>query len=64
VVTVLVSLVTAPKPVEKLGGLVWGIPDPEAPDPSTIPKPKWWASPKILASIALGITAVLSVIFV
>jgi solute:Na+ symporter, SSS family len=64
VVTVLVSLVTAPKPVDKLGGLVWGVPDPNAPDPASVPKPKWWASPKILGGISLGITAVLSVIFV
>ncbi len=64
VVTVIVSLVTARKPVEELGGLVWGIPDPNAPDPSSVPKPKWWASPKILGAISLGITAVLSVIFV
>ena len=64
VVTVVVSLVTRPKPVEELGGLVWGVPDPEAPDPASIPKPAWWASPKILGGISLGITAVLSVIFV
>ena len=64
VVTVLVSLVTAPKPRDELAGLVWGIPDPKAPDPASIPKPKWWASPKILGGISLGITAVLSVIFV
>ena len=64
VVTVVVSLVTRPKPVEELGGLVWGIPDPNAPDPASVPKPKWWASPKILGGISLGITAVLSVIFV
>ena len=47
-----------------LAGLVWGIPDPKAPDPATVPKPKWWASPKILGGVSLGITAVLSVIFV
>jgi SSS family solute:Na+ symporter len=40
VVTVLVSLVTKPKPVEELAGLVWGVPDPDAPDPATVPKPQ------------------------
>jgi SSS family solute:Na+ symporter len=63
VVTVVVSLATKPKPVEELAGLVWGIPDPKAPDPSSVPKPKWWASPKVLGGISLGITLVLSLIF-
>jgi SSS family solute:Na+ symporter len=63
VVTVLVSLVTKPKPVSELAGLVWGVPDPNAPDPSTIPKPKWWASPKLLGGTAAGIVVVLSFIF-
>jgi solute:Na+ symporter, SSS family len=64
VVTVVVSLVTRPKPREELAGLVWGIPDPDAPDPASVPKPKWWASPKVLGGLSLGITLVLSVIFV
>ena len=64
VVTVIVSLVTKPKPVEELAGLVWGIPDPNAPDPASVPKPKWWASPKVLGGISLGITVVLSMLFV
>ena len=46
VVTVAVSLVTKPKPREELAGLVWGIPDPNAPDPARVPKPEWWASPE------------------
>ena len=64
VVTVLVSLATKPKPVDELAGLVWGIPDPDAPDPASLPRPKWWASPKVLGGISLGITLVLSVLFV
>ena len=52
VVTVLVSLVTKPKPVEELAGLVWGVPDPNAPDPASVPKPKWWASPKLLGGVS------------
>jgi SSS family solute:Na+ symporter len=63
-VTVAVTLVTRPKPREELAGLVYGVPDPNAPDPSKAPKPAWWASPKILGFTALGITAILSLIFV
>jgi SSS family solute:Na+ symporter len=63
VVTVLVTLVTKPKPVSELGGLVWGIPSPDAPDPSTVPKPAWWASPKLLGGTALLIVLVLSIVF-
>jgi SSS family solute:Na+ symporter len=63
VVTVLVSLVTQPKPVSELGGLVWGVPDPNAPDPASVPKPVWWKSPKLLGGGALGIVLVLSIIF-
>src|SRR5690349_14702076 len=63
VVTVAVSLVTKPKPVSELGGLVWGVHDPNAPDPASVPKPVWWKSPKLLGGVALGIVLVLSIIF-
>ena len=63
VVTVAVTLVTRPKPVAELAGLVWGVHDPNAPDPEAVPKPLWWASPKLLATAALGIVVVLSIIF-
>ena len=63
VVTVLVSLVTKPKPVSELAGLVWGVPDPNAPDPASVPKPVWWKSPKLLGGVALGMVLVLSLIF-
>jgi len=63
VVTVVVTLMGEPKPEAELAGLVWGIPDPSAPDPSTLPKPLWWQSPKVLGFGALGITAVLSLVF-
>ena len=63
VVTVLVSMVTKPKPVSELGGLVWGVHDPDAPDPASVPKPAWWASPKLLGGVALGIVLVLSIVF-
>jgi SSS family solute:Na+ symporter len=64
VVTVAVSLVTRPKPVEELAGLVWGVHDPDAPDPASVPKPKWWASPKLLGGVSGGIVVVLSLIFI
>jgi len=63
VVTVIVTLVTKPKPVSELGGLVWGVPSPDAPDPATVPKPAWWASPKLLGGTALLIVLVLSIVF-
>jgi SSS family solute:Na+ symporter len=63
VVTVAVTLVTKPKPVSELAGLVWGVHDPNAPDPDKVPKPAWWASPKLLGGASLGIVVVLSVIF-
>ena len=61
VVTVAVSLATQPKPERELAGLVAGVPNPDAPPPG--PKPVWWESPKILGFGALGITLVLSLIF-
>jgi SSS family solute:Na+ symporter len=63
VVTVIVSLVTKPKPVAELGGLVWGVHDPNAPDPASVPRPPWWASPKLLGGVALLMVLVLSIIF-
>ena len=63
VVTVIVTLVTKPKPVSELAGLVWGVPDPNAPDPASVPKPVWWKSPKLLGGVALGMVLVLSIIF-
>jgi SSS family solute:Na+ symporter len=63
VVTVAVTLVTQPKPVAELAGLVHGIPDPNAPDPRDVPKPLWWQSPKLLGYGALAVTLVLSLVF-
>ena len=63
VVTVAVTLVTKPKPISELGGLVWGVHAPNAPDPATVPKPAWWASPKLLGGVALLIVLVLSIIY-
>jgi SSS family solute:Na+ symporter len=63
VVTVIVTYMGRPKPVAELGGLVWGIPDPNAPDPSTVRRPVWYESPMVLGSGAILIIVVLSVIF-
>ena len=60
-VTVAVSMATRPKPERELAGLVAGVPNPDAPPPG--PKPTWWESPKVLGFTALGITLVLSLIF-
>jgi solute:Na+ symporter, SSS family len=61
VVTVAVSMVTAPKPESELAGLVAGVPNPDAPPPG--PRPTWWESPKVLGYGALGITLILSLVF-
>jgi len=62
-VTVIVTYLGKPKPLAELAGLVWGLPDPDAPDPSTLRKPLWWESPKLLGFGALGLTAALSLVF-
>ncbi|MGZ3714865.1 MAG: sodium:solute symporter family transporter, partial [Ktedonobacterales bacterium] len=64
VVTVIVTLLGKPKPLSELAGLVWGVPDPNAPDPSKTPKPVWWKSPNVLGFGALAIILVLSLIFI
>jgi SSS family solute:Na+ symporter len=59
VVTVAVTLFTKPKPVEELQGLVWGMANVD----ESARKPKWWESPQLLGFSALGIGAVLTIIF-
>jgi SSS family solute:Na+ symporter len=61
VVTVAVTMFTAPKPESELAGLVAGVPDPNAAPKG--PKPQWWESPKLLGAGALLITLILSLIF-
>jgi SSS family solute:Na+ symporter len=64
VVTVAVTLVTKSKPISELKGLVWGVPDPDAPDAAKARPPRtWWENPKVLGFGALGITLVLSLVF-
>jgi SSS family solute:Na+ symporter len=64
VVTVIVTLLTTPKPVSELAGLVWGVPDPAAGDPHAGYVRKWWESPKLLGFTALAIVFVLSLLFI
>jgi solute:Na+ symporter, SSS family len=64
VVTVIVTLVTRPKPVAQLAGLVWGVPDPNAGDPHEGYVRRWWESPKLLGFTALGLVLILSIIFI
>ncbi|GAA0272173.1 sodium:solute symporter family protein [Cryptosporangium japonicum] len=64
VVTVIVTLLTKPKPIDEVKGLVWGVPDPDNPDAADAQNVRrWWESPKVLGFTALGITVVLSIVF-
>jgi solute:Na+ symporter, SSS family len=63
VVTVAVSLVTKPKPVEELRGLVWGM--AEGTDVALSRRDRlWWRNPKVLAAGAIAIVIVLNTIFI
>jgi SSS family solute:Na+ symporter len=64
IVMVIVSLVTRPKPVAELKGLVWGEPDPDGPDVEAAKQVRsWWESPAVLGYGALAVTLVLSLIY-
>ena len=62
VVTVIVSLVTQPKPVEELQGLVYGMANPA--DELTEEEKAWYRQPWLLAVGVLGLTLILSIIFI
>ena len=64
IVTVLVTPGDQTETGVRTGRTGLGRSRPERPDPATVPKPKWWASPKMLGGIAAGIVVVLSFIFV
>jgi len=65
IVMVVVTTFTPPKPIERLAGLVWGEPDPEAAEiAAAAAPPTWWESPWLLGGVALGLTLVLSIVFV
>ena len=52
------------KPENQLRGLVYGLPDPNGPDVAAAEETHaWWQSPAVLGWTALGITLVLSLIF-
>lgn len=59
IVTVLVTLVTKPKPDAQLQGLVWALRTPAKAE-----KSKWWESPGLLGGLVLGITVVLTIVFI
>jgi solute:Na+ symporter, SSS family len=62
VVTVVVSLLTQPKPVRELDGLVWGM-AAEQPEP-TAEERVWWRRPMVLGAIVLALVVVLNIIFI
>jgi SSS family solute:Na+ symporter len=59
IVTVVVTLMTKPKPVEELQGLVYGMANV---DEDARP-PRWWESPKLLGATTLTGAAILTIIF-
>jgi solute:Na+ symporter, SSS family len=61
IVSVAVTLFTKPKPVEELQGLVYGMANPDEHEPAS--ERVWYRRPVTLAAGALGITAVLSLMF-
>jgi SSS family solute:Na+ symporter len=60
VVTVVVSMVTRPKPVEELQGLVYGMANT---DESVRRHPHWWESPKLLGGGVLAGATILTIVF-
>ncbi|MBE2314738.1 sodium:solute symporter family protein [Solirubrobacter sp. CPCC 204708] len=60
VVTVVVSLMTKPKPVDQLQGLVYGMANV---DESVKRPPHWWESPKLLGFSVLAGAAILTLVF-
>jgi solute:Na+ symporter, SSS family len=61
VVTVIVSMVTPPKPIEELQGLVYGMANTA--DELSAEEKAWYRKPSTLAIGVLGIVLVLSIIF-
>jgi SSS family solute:Na+ symporter len=65
VVLVGVSLVTKPKPEDELRGLVWGLKRKEQEeDDSVAGDEAWFRSPKVLGFGALGLVAILNLLFI
>jgi SSS family solute:Na+ symporter len=64
-VLVLVSLVTKPKPVEELRGLVWGLTRTDEREVNPDPRDRlWWRSPWLLGGVALACCVALNIIFI
>jgi SSS family solute:Na+ symporter len=63
VVMVLVSLVTKPKPVEELKGLVWGAANVDTEAATDARDKLWWRSPILMAGVILAILVVLNIVF-
>jgi SSS family solute:Na+ symporter len=65
IVTVIVSLVTQPKPEEELRGLVWGLPRKDAePERMVEGDDAWYRSPWLLGMGALALVVILNIIFI
>jgi SSS family solute:Na+ symporter len=65
VVLVVVSLVTKPKPIEELRGLVWGLTRKDERPVDEDPRDRlWWRSPWLLGGVAMGIVVALNIIFI
>ena len=65
VVTVVVSLITQPKPEDELRGLVWGLPRKDAePERMTEGDDAWYRSVWLLGGVALGLVLILNIIFI
>jgi SSS family solute:Na+ symporter len=62
-VTVVVSLVTQPKPAHELQGLVWGIKRAEADDDFVTGDDAWYRSPWLLGGGAIAFVAALNIAF-
>jgi solute:Na+ symporter, SSS family len=60
VVTIVVTLMTEPKPVEELQGLVYGMANE---DPDAGRRHRWWESPKLLGATTLTGAAILTIVF-
>ena len=61
IVTVIVTLVTTPKPVSELQGLVYGMANVD--EYAARRTHRWWESPKLLGFTVLGLAAVATIIF-
>jgi solute:Na+ symporter, SSS family len=61
-VTIVVTMVTVPKPVSELQGLVWGMANKE--DATlAVAHDRWWESPKLLGFGAVALGLILTIVF-